>query len=224
MAQMIESTLPLTMRPGYVSSANSASSPGSPGAARSGCRARPRARGFDEGHHRIERQAGDEAAGTKLQVDDVALAGRARRRLIEHPTWRSRAARGSARPARTCRSTFAPSLCCICPTEASACASVACSAACSLRAALALAGQLARGSPRPARVEAVAGAGLDELLVLLDALSRELEPARRPRSGRGVRLRDRGTRLGDLGVGALATIPGVSRWPPCAWRAAPRAC
>ncbi len=85
-AHMTESTLPLMMRPGYVSSANSASSPA--------CTLRQLVLrkegddlpvGFDQRHHRIERQPRDEAARAQLQVDDVAVAGRARDRLVQVP-------------------------------------------------------------------------------------------------------------------------------------------
>ncbi len=41
--------------------------------------------GLDERHHRIERHAGDERAGPQRQVDDVAVAGREDGRLLEFP-------------------------------------------------------------------------------------------------------------------------------------------
>src|SRR4051812_2407988 len=40
---------------------------------------------LEQRHDRVHRNAGDEPAGTQLQVDDVAFAGRARRGLLQHP-------------------------------------------------------------------------------------------------------------------------------------------
>ncbi len=178
--------------------------------------------GFDQRHHRIERQPGDEAARAQLQVDHVAVARRARGRLLEVPL-RVLELRADLRDLRVLRRRpCAPSFCCDLLRRRDRlrfgrlrlrllrCAP--------LRAGL----QLGEVRLRLLEVEAVAGAGRDELAVLLDALAREVQPrvdfARSCAPPAAIAR----ARFDDLGVGAASATPRARAASLARSRAAPR--
>ena len=208
-AQITESTVPFTICPGYVSSANSASSPGlHPGELvlveeRDDLPVR-----LDEGHHGVQRQSGDECAGPELQVDDVTLARRHGRGLVEQPA-RVRELRSDLRDLRVRAVDVGAELLLDLPDRRQRLRFGR--SRCSLLAArrFTLPHELGEIGLRLLEVEARACAGFRELTVLLDAHACEREPCVHFRDFR-ARLRDRRACFHHFGVRARQGLRGLA--------------
>ena len=166
----------------------------------------------DEGHHFVERHAGDEEARPQHDVDHRAVAGREDRRLRQVPL---RAFSSCARVVSTCACdaftcAWAVAICALTwATDARSPLTrrrASRAPAARPRARRHLRGELVDVGLRLLEIETIAGAGGDELGVLLNALARQLEGCRqRIDLSRGlvqllVQLALAGLRVGQPGL------------------------